>query len=215
MKAAFSLGALLALSLSATAQMDTYMGCHSSPGNLTDQGSNQYQSVGLCGQVCAKVGAPFAGLQDSHCWCGVSPPVPSTFVSGKECNTQCPGYPADTCGGTGVWSVYQLGITADPDDGGNGDGPPNGNGGGPNNGDGDGDGDGPGYGSGNGPPGNGGGPETTTASSFTVYPTPAVASTTASQSASWASTSAIVSTARASPTTATSGASRRFRFLFF
>ncbi|OOF94019.1 hypothetical protein ASPCADRAFT_209257 [Aspergillus carbonarius ITEM 5010] len=208
MKAAVSLGALLALSLSATAQMDTYLGCYSSPGNLTDQGASPYQSHGLCFQVCTKIGAPFAALQNVDCWCGGSPPASSTFLSHTECRTQCPGYPDDTCGGTEAWSVYQLGIVADPEAGGNGNGPPNGNGGGPNNGDGDGDGDGAGYGP-------GGGPATTTASSFTVYPTPTVTSASASLSTSGTSASAMVSTARASPTTATSGASRRFRLLFF
>ncbi|RAL03356.1 WSC-domain-containing protein [Aspergillus ibericus CBS 121593] len=209
MKAAISVGTVLALALAVRAQAEHYLGCYASPGNLTNQGPNVYQSVGLCAQLCAQDAAPFAAVQAADCWCGAAPPAPASVVAHTQCNTNCPGYPIDTCGGHNVWSVYQLGILADPDEGGQGDGPPpgTGGGGGPNNGGGDGPGNGDGPGPGNGP--------TTTASSFTVYPTPTVTSATVSQPASWASASTSVSAAVASPSTATSGASRGVRFLFF
>lgn len=131
-------------------------------------------------------------------------------------------------GGDGFWSVHKTYIGGDDDDGdssddGNGDSPSGDNSGdGPDDGPGSGPGNGPDGGPGQGP---GGGPETTTASSITIYPTSSAVITVTSDSAVTGTSSpsatvpskesSSVSVATASPTTATSGASRRFRFLFF
>ncbi|PWY84447.1 WSC-domain-containing protein [Aspergillus eucalypticola CBS 122712] len=226
-----SLSAILALSLSAHALSNGFVGCYSSSGSLVNKGSSQFQSTGLCTSTCGRNGARYAATTNSvDCYCGSSLPPSANLVSQSECNVNCPGFPEDHCGGNGFWSVHQTYITGDDVDGGDNNNNNNNN----NNtdgGDGDSDSsdnsgngsnDGPGSGFGDGP---GGGPETTTASSFTVYPSPSAVITvtsvpavtgTSSPSATLPSKeSSSVSVATVSPTTATSGASRRFRFLFF
>ncbi|PYH69381.1 WSC domain-containing protein [Aspergillus vadensis CBS 113365] len=228
-----SLSAILALSLSAHALSNGFVGCYSSSGSLVNKGSSQFQSTGLCTSTCGRNGARYAATTNSvDCYCGSSLPPSANLVSQSECNVNCPGFPEDHCGGNGFWSVHQTYITGDDVDGGDnnnntddGDGDSNSgdnSGNGPNDGPGSGFGDGPDGGPGKGP---GGGPETTTASSFTVYPTPSAVITvtsvpavtgTSSPSATLpGKESSSVSVATVSPTTATSGASRRFRFLFF
>ncbi|RAK83132.1 WSC-domain-containing protein [Aspergillus costaricaensis CBS 115574] len=231
-----SLSAILALSLSAHALSNGFVGCYSSSGSLVNKGSSQFQSTGLCTSTCGRNGARYAATTNSvDCYCGSSLPPSAKLVSQSECNVNCPGFPEDHCGGNGFWSVHQTYITGDAVDGGDNNNNNNNNnntddgdgdsdsgdnsGSGPDDGPGSGLGDGPDNGPGKGP---GGGPETTMASSFTVYPTPSAVITvtavtgTSSPSATLPSKeSSSVSVATVSPTTATSGASRRFRFLFF
>ncbi|GJP88431.1 WSC-domain-containing protein [Aspergillus niger] len=205
--------AVLALSLTAQALASEFVGCYSSSGSLVNKGSSQFQSTGLCSSICGRNGASYAATSNSmDCYCGSSLPPSANLVSKSECDVPCPGFPSDFCGGDGFWSVHKTYIGGDDDDGDSSD---DGNGDSPS---GDNSGDGPGQGP-------GGGPETTTASSITIYPTSSAVITvtsdsavtgTSSPSATVASKeSSSVSVATASPTTATSGASRRFRFLFF
>ncbi|BCS05632.1 hypothetical protein RIB2604_00200140 [Aspergillus luchuensis] len=226
------LSAILALSLSAHALSNDFVGCYSSSGSLVNKGSSEFQSTGLCTSTCGRNGARYAATTNSvDCYCGSSLPPSAKLVSQSECNINCPGFPEDHCGGNGFWSVHQTYITGDDVDGddnnntddgdGNSDSGDN-SGNGPNDGPGSGFGDGPDDGPGKGP---GGGPETTTASSITIYPTPSAVITVTSAAAMTGTSSpsatipskesSSVSVATVSPTTATSGASRRFRFLFF
>ncbi|KAF7896990.1 uncharacterized protein EAF01_009393 [Botrytis porri] len=67
--------------------------------------SSIYQSDGLCHDFCLDEYA-FAVVQGSECWC--SNYVPGTTSSTSNCNTPCPGYPDDTCGGDGLYGYMSL-----------------------------------------------------------------------------------------------------------
>jgi cell wall integrity and stress response component len=68
-----------------------------------------YQSDGLCRDQCNDQGTAFAIVQGPNCWCSDVEPARSVQVSTAKCNTQCPGYPDDTCGGSGLWGYMMLG----------------------------------------------------------------------------------------------------------
>ncbi|GKZ25167.1 hypothetical protein AbraIFM66951_001138 [Aspergillus brasiliensis] len=219
------LSAILALCVSVQASSGDFVGCYSSSGSFVNKGSSQFQSAGLCESVCGRNGASYAAMTNgNYCYCGSSLPPNANLVSNSECNLDCPGYPSDQCGGNGFWSIHTTYIGSDDfDDGDNNNNTDDGNG---DSQSGDNSGDGPGGGPDGGPgKGPGGSTETTTASSFTVYPTPSAVITVTSVPAATGSSSpsattpskesSSVSVATVSPTTATSGASRRFRFLFF
>ncbi|KAI0014331.1 hypothetical protein F4779DRAFT_632670 [Xylariaceae sp. FL0662B] len=73
----------------------------------TSSNSSIYQSDGLCQQFCMDDFA-FSVIQDSDCWCTDYEPDPSTQVDTGKCNTKCPGFPSDTCGGDGLWGYIKL-----------------------------------------------------------------------------------------------------------
>lgn len=91
-----SLTLALALAASSPTQ-DTYLGCFTNPGSLTDQGPNTYQSTGLCSSLCTDQDAKFFALKGEHCYCGDIPPAKIDAVSDAQCSTQCPGFPAAYC----------------------------------------------------------------------------------------------------------------------
>ena len=65
-----------------------------------------FQSDGLCTETCANYA--FAVLKGEGCWC--SNVAPSNLVSNSECNSSCPGYPADLCGNDskGLYGYYAI-----------------------------------------------------------------------------------------------------------
>lgn len=65
--------------------------------------SSIYQSNGLCSTFCRSSYA-FAVVQDDGCWC--SNYAPGTTTTG--CDTQCPGYPPELCGGNGLYGYIAL-----------------------------------------------------------------------------------------------------------
>ncbi|TGO19846.1 hypothetical protein BTUL_0002g00920 [Botrytis tulipae] len=67
--------------------------------------SSIYQSDGLCYDFCLDEYA-FAVVQGSECWC--SNYVPGTTSSTSNCDTPCPGYPDDTCGGESLYGYMSL-----------------------------------------------------------------------------------------------------------
>ncbi|KAF5868154.1 putative er membrane protein [Botrytis fragariae] len=67
--------------------------------------SSIYQSDGLCYDFCLDEYA-FAVVQGSECWC--SNYVPGTTSSTSDCDTPCPGYPDDTCGGDSLYGYMSL-----------------------------------------------------------------------------------------------------------
>ncbi|TEY43667.1 hypothetical protein BOTCAL_0364g00010 [Botryotinia calthae] len=67
--------------------------------------SSIYQSDGLCYDFCLDEYA-FAVVQGSDCWC--SNYVPGTTSSSSDCDTTCPGYPDDTCGGDNLYGYMSL-----------------------------------------------------------------------------------------------------------
>ncbi|KAH9887843.1 hypothetical protein F4778DRAFT_786212 [Xylariomycetidae sp. FL2044] len=69
--------------------------------------SSIYQSDGLCHDFCIDDYA-FAVVKDSECWCSDYAPASEVSVNTNECDTQCPGYPQDVCGGDSLWGYMSL-----------------------------------------------------------------------------------------------------------
>jgi cell wall integrity and stress response component len=88
-------------------------GCYSSTTGLTSNGTNTFNSVGYCSNQCLGMAMAVMAMKDSACYCGQDLPPTSMAVSNSSCTTECPGYPSDICGGSGVYSVYLTGLTTD------------------------------------------------------------------------------------------------------
>ncbi|ORY65230.1 uncharacterized protein BCR38DRAFT_193436 [Pseudomassariella vexata] len=71
----------------------------------TSANFSTFQSDGLCYEFCIDDYA-FAIVQENNCWC--SNYVPATHVDINDCDTACPGYPSDTCGGDDLWGYMSL-----------------------------------------------------------------------------------------------------------
>ncbi|RYO92917.1 hypothetical protein DL766_003899 [Monosporascus sp. MC13-8B] len=68
---------------------------------------NIWQSNGLCHDTCQ--GSAFAIVQDNNCWCSDYEPADSVTTDVGDCNTNCPGYPDENCGGDGLFGYMALG----------------------------------------------------------------------------------------------------------
>ncbi|KAI2781982.1 hypothetical protein F4815DRAFT_443898 [Daldinia loculata] len=73
----------------------------------TTGNSSIYQSDGLCHDFCSATFA-FAIVQDDECWCSDYVPDEATQVDTDKCDSGCPGFPSDTCGGDGLWGYMSL-----------------------------------------------------------------------------------------------------------
>jgi len=61
----------------------------------------------LCIDSCASQNYSYAGVQYSgECWCGATPPPPSSLVPDSECNMDCNGDDTKVCGGSWRMNVY-------------------------------------------------------------------------------------------------------------
>ncbi|KAI1658491.1 hypothetical protein F4813DRAFT_50696 [Daldinia decipiens] len=69
--------------------------------------SSIYQSDGLCHDFCSATSA-FAIVKDDECWCSDYVPDKATQVDTGKCDSGCPGFPSDTCGGDGLWGYISL-----------------------------------------------------------------------------------------------------------
>lgn len=70
--------------------------------------SSVYQSQGLCYGICNDQGYAFAVLQSSDCWCSNVVPSSDDQTSTSNCESSCPGYPTDYCGGDGTYGYIAL-----------------------------------------------------------------------------------------------------------
>ncbi|KAI7783958.1 hypothetical protein LA080_010983 [Diaporthe eres] len=70
--------------------------------------SSIYQSQGLCYGICNDQGYAFAVLQSSDCWCSNVVPSSDDQTSTSNCESSCPGYPTDYCGGDGTYGYIAL-----------------------------------------------------------------------------------------------------------
>ncbi|CEL03606.1 hypothetical protein ASPCAL04758 [Aspergillus calidoustus] len=98
-----------ALSVAVSAQASSSQGCFRNPGDLQNIGSYVFQSIGHCTNACTENGSRYAAVQGEDCWCGKSLPSVEDVVSDDKCDTECPGYVGDVCGGQDAWSVYEMG----------------------------------------------------------------------------------------------------------
>ncbi|RBR21249.1 uncharacterized protein FIESC28_04988 [Fusarium coffeatum] len=67
-----------------------------------------YQTNGLCHDFCFDDYA-YAITQGKLCWCSNYAPVKSVQESNSDCNTPCPAWPKEVCGGDGVYGYVDLG----------------------------------------------------------------------------------------------------------
>lgn len=104
------LGLLSLASAVSAASIDmTY--CASLLTTSSSANSSNFQSDGLCYNFCNGDYA-FAIVQEKNCWCSDYAPDTGDRVDTSECNIDCPGYPDDTCGGSGLYGYMQLGKAA-------------------------------------------------------------------------------------------------------
>ncbi|CAN8102845.1 unnamed protein product [Discula destructiva] len=72
----------------------------------TSANFSTYQSDGLCYGFCNDQGYALGVVQSNNCWC--SDYVPGDTVDTSECESSCPGYPTDYCGGDDTFGYMKL-----------------------------------------------------------------------------------------------------------
>ncbi|KAH7236738.1 uncharacterized protein BKA55DRAFT_543385 [Fusarium redolens] len=88
----------------------TPQGCFNSLPSKADGRSNTFNSVGTCTNYCQKLKKTVAILKDVECICADIYPAKSALVDDDKCDTPCPGYANDACGGEDAYSVFNLGV---------------------------------------------------------------------------------------------------------
>ncbi|KAJ5747531.1 uncharacterized protein N7511_009227 [Penicillium nucicola] len=87
-----------------------YIGCYSTSETFTNRTSHLYQSFGWCLTECGNHNAATFALQGYECLCGNGLPPSENRVVKQKCQTICPGFAEDVCGGEGLFSVYSTGL---------------------------------------------------------------------------------------------------------
>ncbi|KAL6852137.1 hypothetical protein J3F83DRAFT_564542 [Trichoderma novae-zelandiae] len=67
-----------------------------------------YQTNGLCSGFCVQKNYAFAITQQNSCWCSNFFPDKGSTVDVKECNSPCPAYPTEYCGGPDLFGYLLL-----------------------------------------------------------------------------------------------------------
>lgn len=95
---------------------ETVHGCYSAVGSLQLNGTNTFNSRGLCAANCQQAGAYVAAVQGEQCYCGNEYPAASTLVDDSQCDDPCPGYAMNACGGTKAFTIINTGVEIDVQD---------------------------------------------------------------------------------------------------
>lgn len=82
--------------------------CASFNTGQTDRNSSIYQTNGLCHDFCIDDYA-YAITQDKLCWCSNYAPSKSSRSDNSKCDTPCPAWPDEVCGGDGLYGYVSLG----------------------------------------------------------------------------------------------------------
>ncbi|KAH6890611.1 hypothetical protein B0T10DRAFT_459260 [Thelonectria olida] len=90
-----------------TSALDLNM-CASINTGSTSRNTSIYQSNGLCHDFCIDDYA-YAITQNNACWCSNYAPSKSTREDVSDCDTTCPGYPSEYCGGDSLYGYLSLG----------------------------------------------------------------------------------------------------------
>ncbi|KAK7420065.1 Cell wall integrity and stress response component 4 [Neonectria punicea] len=109
-QSALTLGVLFLLATPwspVTTALDLDM-CASLNTGSTERNTSIYQTNGLCHDFCIDDYA-FAITQANSCWCSNYAPAKSEQESVSSCDTPCPAYPAEDCGGDGLYGYLSLG----------------------------------------------------------------------------------------------------------
>ncbi|KAJ5181087.1 Carbohydrate-binding WSC subgroup [Penicillium cf. griseofulvum] len=101
-----SVSALLAPFASAASDL-TYCASDNT-GSSFDSVADTFQSNGACLKTCADYA--LAIIQGKKCWCSNVAPSKGTRSETSDCDTSCPGYPADSCGSAskGVYAYVRI-----------------------------------------------------------------------------------------------------------
>ncbi|KAH6605367.1 carbohydrate-binding wsc [Trichoderma cornu-damae] len=67
-----------------------------------------YQTNGLCSGFCIQKNYAFAITQLNSCWCSNYYPNSASTTDIKDCNTPCPAFPAENCGGHDLFGYILL-----------------------------------------------------------------------------------------------------------
>ncbi|KAJ5357747.1 hypothetical protein N7541_004905 [Penicillium brevicompactum] len=85
------------------------LGCYSEIPSLKSQGPYSFNSLGYCQSKCIEKEFKFAALtRGNMCYCGNTLPSQSNKVDDEKCNTVCPGYPVNNCGGADAYTLVQA-----------------------------------------------------------------------------------------------------------
>ncbi|KAF5970733.1 protein SLG1 [Fusarium bulbicola] len=88
----------------------TPQGCFSALPSQADGRSDTFNSVGSCAQYCQTQKKTVAILKGVECICADIYPAKSALVDDDKCDTPCPGYAKDACGGEDAYGVFNLGV---------------------------------------------------------------------------------------------------------
>lgn len=70
-----------------------------------------FASSGTCAEKCAETKSLVVILQADKCYCTDTYPARSSRVDDDDqCDTPCPGYSLEACGGENTYSVYNAGV---------------------------------------------------------------------------------------------------------
>ncbi|KXJ87858.1 hypothetical protein Micbo1qcDRAFT_207621 [Microdochium bolleyi] len=93
---------------------DTTPGCYSALGSqpyAETSGPSIYLAHGLCTEMCRQQhpDARVAAIKGGACLCGADFPPERDQVPATECDTACPGFPSEMCGGADAYTVFGIG----------------------------------------------------------------------------------------------------------
>lgn len=95
-------------------------GCYASFSSVSFQQASNFNTIGYCTQLCKASGHSVAAAQGNQCLCSALFPLGAEKADEARCNTLCPGYPIETCGGRGSYSLWSTGLEQEevshPDD---------------------------------------------------------------------------------------------------
>lgn len=89
---------------------DTVHGCYTSKGDLTLNGTIEFNSQGSCNIACRAIKKDVSATQASVCYCGDAYPPLNTLTTNDKCAEPCPGFGEQACGGLNTWTVYNSGL---------------------------------------------------------------------------------------------------------
>ncbi|KAH8425476.1 WSC domain-containing protein [Aspergillus melleus] len=67
-----------------------------------------FQTPYLCMRRCGNLGLNYAALRGVECFCGSEKPLEKYEISLDNCDTPCAGWAKEICGGYKAWSLYSL-----------------------------------------------------------------------------------------------------------
>lgn len=87
-------------------------GCFNSWGNLIFNSTPSFNSKSACAvDICYAGGFKVAATSGGNqCYCGDEYPPENALVDDSKCDTPCPGYGVQACGGIDFYTVYNTGI---------------------------------------------------------------------------------------------------------